>query len=29
MNRLNYFKGAVREARFTHAALAPAEFIQV
>lgn len=27
MNRLNYFKGAVREARFTHAALAPADFI--
>lgn len=26
LNRVNYFNGAVREARFTHAALQPAEF---
>ena len=26
MNRVSYFNGAVREARFTHAALQPAEF---
>jgi hypothetical protein len=29
MNRVNYFKGAVREARFTHAALEPAQFIRI
>lgn len=29
MNRVNYFKGAIREARFTHAALEPAQFIQL
>jgi hypothetical protein len=29
MNRVNYFKGAVREARFTHAALEPAQFLRV
>lgn len=29
INRLNYFKGAVREARFTHAALTPAQFLRV
>ena len=29
INRVNYFKGAVREARFTHAALQPADFIRV
>ena len=26
MNRLDYFHGAIREARFTHAALPPAQF---
>ena len=29
MNRVNYFKGAVREARFTRRALKPEEFIKV
>jgi len=29
INRLNYFKGAVREARFTHAALTPSQFLRV
>jgi hypothetical protein len=29
MNRVNYFKGAVREARFTRSALKPEEFIKV
>jgi hypothetical protein len=28
MNRVHYFKGAIREARFTHAALAPHQFIK-
>ena len=26
MNRVNYFKGAVRQSRFTHAALRPERF---
>lgn len=29
LNRVNYFKGAVRQARFTRRALAPAEFLTV
>lgn len=29
MNRVSYFKGAIREARFTHAALAPEHFIKL
>jgi hypothetical protein len=29
MNRLYYFKGAIRTARFTRRALAPAEFLKL
>ncbi|TFW31726.1 LamG domain-containing protein [Massilia horti] len=29
MNRVNYFKGAIRAARFTHAALSPAQFMSM
>jgi hypothetical protein len=29
INRVNYFKGAVREARFTRRALQPEEFLKV
>ena len=28
INRVNYFKGAVRQARFTHAALPPERFMR-
>jgi len=29
INRVNYFKGALRQARFTHRALAPDEFLKL
>jgi hypothetical protein len=29
MNRVSYFNGAVREARFTHRALSPSEFTRL
>jgi hypothetical protein len=29
INRVNYFKGAVHEVRFTHSALKPEEFMKI